>query len=356
MSQRSAAVPIAIAALSLSISCSKKPVADAVCTYQPLAQTAEVPAKQGGIQVVAATDDYFHLFDGSGKEVQSGPANHIVAAKPGDYTLKLNSSSHPMSVAAGTLSKCRSGTLLVVGSTDEWYHVSDGTDTELASQRLGKALAFFPGTYSAAINKTPVSFTVKPGETTRLTPGLLNVRGSTDEYYHVLDANGTELTASKLSHAVSLFPAKFTVKVNGTTAPVTVAAGAPMEMQTGALMVHGTTEEYYHVFNSLGVELTNSKLNQSVSLFPGTYSVKINNTAIPVTVDAAKANEYQTATLTVKRAGDEYYHVFDTNGTELGNSKLNQPMALAAGNYSVKLGSDSRPVTLTAGQATVVNW
>ena len=28
----------------------------------------------------------------------------------------------------------------------------------------------------------------------------------------------------------------------------------------------------------------------------------------------------------------------------------------AAGNYSVKIGSDTRPVVITAAQATVLNW
>jgi hypothetical protein len=58
----------------------------------------------------------------------------------------------------------------------------------------------------------------------------------------------------------------------------------------------------------------------------------------------------------VKAGGDEYYYVMDTNGTQLGYTKVNQPLSFPAGTYSVKLANDTRPATVTAGQATVVNW
>ena len=77
---------------------------------------------------------------------------------------------------------------------------------------------------------------------------------------------------------------------------------------------------------------------------------------MPVTVEAGRNNEYPTGTVTVKRSGDDYYYVVDGNGTELGYNKLNQPLSFPAGQYSVRVGKDLRPITITAGQATVVNW
>src|SRR5205085_9649981 len=81
-----------------------------------------------------------------------------------------------------------------------------------------------------------------------------------------------------------------------------------------------------------------------------------NNAAMPVKVEAGKTNEYQTATLSVKSAGDQYYYVLDRNGTELGHNKFNAPLAFTEGVYSVKVANETRPVTLTAAKITVGNW
>jgi hypothetical protein len=77
---------------------------------------------------------------------------------------------------------------------------------------------------------------------------------------------------------------------------------------------------------------------------------------MPVKVEAGKTNEYQTATLSMKSAGDQYYYVLDRNGTELGHNKLNAPLAFPEGTYSVKVANETRPVTLTAAKITVLNW
>ena len=73
-------------------------------------------------------------------------------------------------------------------------------------------------------------------------------------------------------------------------------------------------------------------------------------------VEAGKTNEYQTGSLTVKAPGSDYYAVLDAAGTQLASKQVNQPVSLPAGKYSVKLGNNARPQTVTAGQAVVVNW
>jgi hypothetical protein len=120
--------------------------------------------------------------------------------------------------------------------------------------------------------------------------------------------------------------------------------------------LHGTTDEYYYVFSATGNELAHNKLEGPLSFVEGDYTVKVNNTAMPVKVEAAKTNEYPTATLSVKGAGDQYYYVLDRNGTELGHNKLNSPLAFAEGPYSVKVANETRPVTLTAAKITILNW
>jgi hypothetical protein len=348
------ALGVLASAISLS-SCTKAPD-DPFCSYEAVPASTEIAAGEGAIQIVAPTDEYFHVLDAVGKEIKSGAMNRAVNVKSGQYNVKVNNSAHSVRVDSKMLTKCSTAVVRVSGDTDEYYHVSDAANTQLASQKLGRALAFFPGTYQVNVNKSSASADLKQGSTSEMKAGLINVRGTTDEYYHVFDAAGTELAANKLARPLSFLAGSFVVKVNGTSAPATIKSGAATDAATGALLVLGTTDEYYHVFDTVGNELASNKLGKALSFMPANYSVKVNNAPLPVAVEAGKTNEYQTGTLTVKRSGDEYYHVSDHNGTELGSAKLNNPMALVAGNYSVKLGSDTKPVAIAAGQSTVVNW
>jgi hypothetical protein len=110
------------------------------------------------------------------------------------------------------------------------------------------------------------------------------------------------------------------------------------------------------VFGAAGNELAHNKLESPLSFVEGDYTVKINNAAIPVKVEAGKTNEYQTATFSVTSGGDQYYYVLDKNGTELGHNKVNAPLAFPEGAYSVKFANETRPVTLVAAKITALNW
>jgi mannose-6-phosphate isomerase-like protein (cupin superfamily) len=348
-------VLIGLLSLLATFSCTKAPD-DPFCRYEPLPASAGVPAGQGGVQITASADEYFYILDKTGKEITHGRLNMSASAKPGDYVAKVNNSIHPVQVREKTLTKCSAGTVLLRGSTDEYYYVLDSTGHEMAHNKLGRGLAFFPGKYTLQVNSTPQEFEVKPDAVTEIQAGILTVPGSTDEYYYVLDSTGRELAHQKLSRPLAFMPGARTVKVNNTSATVQIAAGSLAELKTGALLMHGTTDEYYYVFSATGNELAHHKLEGPLSFVEGDYTIKVNNTAMPVKVEAGKTNEYQTATLSVKSAGDQYYYVLDRNGTELGHNKLNAPLAFPEGTYSVKVANETRPVTLTAAKITVLNW
>ncbi len=355
MIRREVLSAVVLAALSF-IGCKKAPPADSVCSYDPLPAGAEVPSGQGGVQVMAATDSYFYAFDGAGKQIAYQGANRLLPLKPGDYQIKINNTTHPVSVQSKTLAKCASGTVLGSGKTDEYYYIFDGAGTQLAYEKLGKALSLFPGKYQGRLNNTSTTVDVSPNATTELKSGLLDVLGSTDEYYYVFNSTGTQLAYNKLGKALGLFPGAYTVKVNNSSAPVTIAAAGATELPAGAMVVQGTTDEYYYMFNALGTQLAYNKLGKALSFVEGAYTAKVNNVAIPVRVDPSRTNEYQTGTLTVKGSGSDYYYVFDGNGTQLGYNKLNQALSFPAGSYSLKVGNNTRPATVTAGQAVAVNW
>ncbi len=355
MIQRKVFCAAVLAALSFS-GCRKAPPPDGVCGYDPLPAAADVPSGQGGVQIMAATDAYFYAFDGAGKQIAYQNANRMLPLKPGDYQIKINNSAHPVSVQSKTLAKCASGTVLATGKTDEYYYIFDGGGTQLAYEKLGKALSLFPGKYQARLNNTSTAVDVSPNTTTELKSGILDVLGSTDEYYYVFNGTGTQLAYNKLGKALGLFAGSYTAKVNNSSAPVIISAAGTAELPSGAIAVQGTTDEYYYVFNALGTQLAYNKLGKALSFVEGAYTAKINNVAIPVRVEPSRTNEYQTGTLTVKGSGSDYYYVLDTNGTQLGYNKLNQPLSFPAGSYSVKVGNNMRPATVTAGQAVVVNW
>ena len=337
-------------------SCTKAPQPDGVCSYEPLPADANVPAGQGGVLTTGTTDTYFYAFDDAGKQVAAQRVNQLLALKPGDYQLKVNNSAHPVSVSSKMLAKCATGTVQAAGKTDEYYYIFDVAGSQLAASKLGSALSLFSGKFQSRLNNTSAPLDITSNAVAELKPGTVNVLGSTDEYYYVFNNTGTQLAASKLGRALSLFAGSYTVKINNSSAPVTVAAAGSADISTGALLVRGTTDEYYYVFNPLGTQLVANKLDRAVSLVEGAYTAKVNNAGFPTKVDPSRTNEYQTGSLTVKGSGSDYYYVFDANGTQLGSNKLNQPMSFPPGTYSVKVGAATRPASVTAGQSAVVNW
>ena len=349
-------VALLAAIVSGALSSCSKPPADPLCSYETLPATTDVAAGEGAIQIIATTDEYSYVYDSSGKQVKSGSNNRALNLKPGQYNVKLNNSAHPVYVQSKMLTRCTASALRVSGDTDEYYYVFDSLKQQLANHKLGGPLAFFPGNYLVGVNNASASASLSPGSVTELKAGLVNVRGTTDEYYYVFDGAGAQLANNKLSRPLSFLAADLVVKVNGTSAPLKITAGGVANVLTGALLVGGATDEYYYVFDSLGNQLANNKLGRALSFFPGNYTVKVNNSPNPVSVEAGRTNEYQTGTLTVQRSGDDYYYVSDSNGNQIANNKLNRPLALLAGKYSVKVGNDARPVAITAGQTTVVNW
>src|SRR5512141_444777 len=180
-------------AMLLSVSCQKAPPPDPLCKNEPLPDSAKVAPDQGAIRIAAPVGDYFYVVDSDGKEAGHAKVDGSVAVKPGQYQVKMNRSAHSVWVKAKTLTRCAAGALFVSGSTDEYYYVVDSGGTELAHAKIGTSLAFFPGHYDVKLNGTTQPAEVPSGGAIELKSGTLLVRGSTDEYYYVLNATGTEL-------------------------------------------------------------------------------------------------------------------------------------------------------------------
>jgi len=402
----------------LLVACHKALPPDGVCSYEPLPAGAQVPSGQGGIQVLASTDAYFAVRDATGKQIASAHVNGMTPVPAGGYQVVLNNSMHATSAQSKMLTKCTTGAVLVNGKTDEYYAVLDKASQQLASAHLASALSLFPGSYQVRLNNTDAAANLQAGSMLELKPGTVNVEAGTDEYYAVLDAATRQLALSHVGRALGLFagsytvrinnsdaqaavragestnvpagtlavhgstdeyyavmnnagvqlasahlekplafvPGTYNVKVNNTTTPATMVSGVTTEVKTGAVVLQGSTDEYYAIVDSAGTQLASTHLGHALSLMPGAYSAKLNNIAITVQVDAGHNGEYQSGSLTVKMASSDYYAVLDASGTQLASKQVNQPVSLPAGKYSVRLGNNIRPATVTAGQSVVLNW
>src|SRR5437588_3261467 len=123
---RAIALAALLGALMLT-SCKKTPPPDGVCTYEPTPAGGDIPAGQGGVQILGATDTYFYVFDNTGTQIASGGVNRLVALKPGEYQVKINNSAHTVSVQSKTMAKCATGTALGKGATEEYYYIFNET-------------------------------------------------------------------------------------------------------------------------------------------------------------------------------------------------------------------------------------
>ena len=120
-------------------SCSKAPD-DPFCRYEPLVASAGIRAGQGAVQIMASADEYFYILEKTGKEVTHGRLNMSASVKPGDYDARVNNSTHSVHVRENTLTKCSAGAVLLRGSTDEYYYMLDSTGHEMAHNKLGRGL------------------------------------------------------------------------------------------------------------------------------------------------------------------------------------------------------------------------
>src|ERR1700732_198542 len=338
----------ALAALFL-VACHKALPPDGVCSYEPLPAGAQAPSGQGGIQVLASTDAYFAVRDATGKQMVSEHVNAITPVPAGDYQVVLNNSTHATSARSKMLTKCTTGAVLVNGKTDEYYAVLDKASQQLASAHLASALSLFPGSYQVRLNNTDAAANLQAGSMLELKAGTVNVDAGTDEYYAVLDAATRQLASSHVGRALGLFAGSYTVRINNTDARAEVRAGESTNVPSGTLVVHGSTDEYYAVANSAGVQLASAHLEKPLAFVPGTYNVKVNNTTTPATMVSGVTTEVKTGAVVLQGSTDEYYAIVDSAGTKLASAHLGHALSLVPGAYSAKLNNIAMTIQVDAG-------
>lgn len=309
-------------------------------------------APEAGLAVAVGSDTYFYADNQAGTQVGYERGGELLALEPGPYHARLNGSRYPVTVRSGQVTTCVVATVEVRGTTDAYYYVLDTLGTQLTYAKLGEPISIFPGSYVAKLNNALMDTELSPGDTTALVSGTVLVTGTTDEYYYVLDAAGTQLTYAKLGQPISLLAGNYLSKVNNSVSPLTLEAGGTRELASGTVLGSGTTDQYYYVLDTAGTQLGYARLGNALAYLPGTYRIRMVDTDMPLSVQAEQVTEVVTGTLVVQGTGAEYYYMLDEGGNQLGYSRLNSPTSLLAGTYSVRTGDRNEPVTIVAGRTT----
>lgn len=331
--------------------CAEKVREDPCCSWS---EQQGVPAGegQGLLKVEGSTPAFYYVLDGNGNQLAYQKLNEFLALDPGEYHVAVNNTHHTVSVEEDMLTSCSTGTLLTSGLTADSYYVVDSTGQQLAYETLGKPISLFPGEVQVKVNNTETAAEIKLKELTEIRTGTLTVRGTTREYYYVLDETNKQLNYNLLDKPLAFFPGEYNLKVNNSSLQAEVHAGQTTEVSTGNLLVKGLTEEYYYVTDTLGNALNYQNLNKPLAFFPGRLLVKVNNTLVRGEVSAGKTTEFVTGCLVLTGTGTEYYYVLDEAGNPLNYNTLNKSLSLFPTEYTVRIGSSYRKATVTAGQLT----
>jgi hypothetical protein len=231
----------------------------------------------------------------------------------------------------------------------------DSTNTQLGYETLGKPMSFFPGAFNVKVNNTELPVMVRLKELSEVRTGTLIVHGSTSEYYYVLDDMNKQLNYNTLEKPLAFLPGTYDLKVNNTSMRTDVIAGKVTEVRTGSILVKGLTDEYYYVTDTIGNALNYQTLNKSLSFFPGSFHIKVNNTLMVGRVSEGQTSEFGTGSLMLTGGGTQYYYVLDQTGNQLNYNSLNKSLSFFPSEYIIKLGSSTRKASVTAGQLTSVN-
>ncbi|MFN3325753.1 MAG: hypothetical protein ACK5AZ_19830 [Bryobacteraceae bacterium] len=321
------------------------------CIEEALPEGA-LPTGKGGVRVLATPDDSYSVHDADGRQLESAAANKLIDLAPGRYLLKINHATHPVTVRAGRLLTCSTGFLVVNADSDANFYVLDEAGAPLALSRLGRPLALFEGPYQVRLNNTSTPVQVTAGVTAEVQAGLLTVQGATGQIFYVHEPGGRQLGYTKLNEALALLPGAYEVRLNGSVWPAQVRATETTWIESGTLVVKGEAPGEFAVHATEGRQVAAAPLSSPLALFPGSWIVKVNNSAAEAPLQPSETVELATGILLVQGEAGRSFPVLDAAGAEIAVSESGAPLALLPGRYTLKSGSDSRTVTINAGAVT----
>lgn len=185
--------------------------------------------------------------------------------------------------------------------------------------------------------------------------GALQVDGTTPVQFLVFDLARKPVGNRLLGGTVTVKPGKYQVKVNNTVHAVTIEGGKLTRCATGTLLVTGATDDAWFVQELSGAALEQTRLGKPLSLMPGTFRVKVNSTLTTAEVKLNRVTELKTGSLVVEGSGDGY-QVTDKAGALLEYKQMDRALSLFPGEYNVEMGENTRAARIEAGRETRVKF
>jgi len=169
----------------------------------------------------------------------------------------------------------------VLASTDAYFAVRDATGKQVASGHVNAITPVPAGDYQVVLNNFTHATSAQSKKLTKCTTGAVLVNGKTDEYYAVLDQAARQLASAHVASALSLFPGSYRVRLNNIDVIANLQAGAMFELKPGTVNVDVGTDEYYAVLDATTRQLASSPVGRALGLFAGSYTVRIDKQQRP---------------------------------------------------------------------------
>ena len=146
--------------------------------------------------------------------------------------------------------------------------------------------------------------------------GALVVSGTGDDLYYVFDSTGHEKVGFTRTNSEMPLPAgAYVVALNGTRQDATIQAQATTTLASGQILVSGIGQDLYRVFNASGQDkLGFTTTNKPFEVFPGAYVVSLNGARDTVVVEAGGQAVAEAGRIVVQGDGEQLYRVYDSTG------------------------------------------
>jgi len=230
--------------------------------------------------------DLFYVYNTDGKQLDYERTNTVVELFPGTYTVSLNGSTQTVAVQAGQKIALAAGTVTATGIGQDLFYVYNTDGKQLDYERTNNVVELFPGTYTVSLNSSTQTAAVQAGQKTALAAGTVTATGIGQDLFYVYNTDGKQLDYERTNNVVELFPGTYTVSLNGSTQTAAVQAGQKTALIAGIIKITGNGQDLFYVYNTAGKQLDYERTNGVVEIFPGIYSVKLNNTSQTYTVQA----------------------------------------------------------------------
>ena len=185
-------------------------------------------------------------------------------------------------------------------------------------------------------------------------PGMGTLKLPKEVSFSLIDSNDKSRYYGSSTQSVDLFPGLYKVEIQGVLKSIEIKASETVELELGEIEVPG--EDGIYLLDENGKELKFiGSSERSIDVFPGNYQIKINSTIGSVTVLNGETIQFPLGVIEVP--GEDIIYLLDENGKELkfiGSS--DRSIDVFPGAYQIKMNDATKPVTVTAGETSTVNF